>query len=124
MKVTTLVLNVEGEPHFESEDKINLENLFEVAKSKKENARSNGEEWTRGAISFFGSEVVTAVNTGEHKDVTKAIYELVLVTWVYEEMYLGAKTDTFHKSDLHFTITNEGVVLQKRVPPTQVAQII
>ena len=92
--------------------------MFELAKAKKQNARIKGEEWTRGAISFFGSEVVTAVNTGENKDVTKAVIELVLVTWVYEEMYLGATTDTFRKSDLNFTITNDGIVMQTRVPHT------
>jgi hypothetical protein len=118
MKVTTLVLNANDEPHFQGEDQIDLQNLFEVAKSKKQNARDKGEEWTRGAISFFGSKVVTAVNTGENKDVTQAIVELLLVTWVYEEMYLGATTDSFSKSDLHFTITNDGIVAQTKIPPT------
>ena len=116
MKITTLVLNAEGEPHFQGEDEINLDNLFELASSRKQTARDKGEEWTRGAISFFGSEVVTAVNTGEHKDVTKAIYEMLLVTWVYEEMYLGATTASFQKSDLNFTITNDGIVVQTKFP--------
>lgn len=118
MKVTTLVLNADDEPHFQGEDQIDLKNLFEVAKSKKQNARDKGEEWTRGAISAFGSRVVTAVNTGENEDVTMAIIDLLLVTWIYEEMYLGATTDSFSKSDLHFTITNDGIVAQTRVPPT------
>lgn len=115
MKITTLVLNENGDPHFQAEDQIDIDGLFEIAKSKKEGARSNGEEWTRGAISFYGSEVVTAVNTGENKDVTSAINHLLLVTWIYEEMYLGATTDTFRQFDLKFTITHDGVVMQTRV---------
>jgi hypothetical protein len=116
MKLTTLVLNSNGEPHFQSEDQINVEGLFEVAKQKKNDAPHQGEEWHRGAISFFGGEVVAAVNTGEHKDVTKAIYELLLVVWTYEEKYQGATPECFRSTDLNFTIATDGVVMVTRIP--------
>ena len=118
MRITTLVLNENGDPHFQAEDQIDIDGLFEIAKTKKQNARNKGEEWTRGAISFYGSEVVTAVNTGENKDVTNAINGLLLVTWIYEEMYLGATTDSFRQFDLNFTITHGGVVMQTRISPS------
>lgn len=115
MKVTTLVLNAEGDPHFEAEDHIDLVNLFEIAEIKKQNIHDKGEEFVRGAVSHYGSEVVSAVNTGEYEDVTKAIIQLVLVTWIYEELYLGSTRASFQDKDLKYTITQDGIVMHTKV---------
>lgn len=87
MNVTTLVLNADGEPHFKSEDQFDIENLFETAKASEQNARDKGAEWTAGAVSFFGSEVVRAVNTGEHNDVSKAIIQMLMAAWLFDSLY-------------------------------------
>ena len=76
MNVTTLVLNSDGEPHFQSEDQFDVKNLIVIAKSREQNAVEKGVEWTAGAVTFFGSEVVKDVITGEHNDVNKAIIQI------------------------------------------------
>ena len=116
MKVITLVLNEESEPHFRAEDHPDVEKLFEIATSKMQGAKTQGEEFTRGAINFWGTEIVAAVNTGEHKDVTKAIYGLLLTVLVYENLFLGATLDSLRSTDWQFTITVDGVVVQTRIP--------
>ncbi len=115
MNVTTLVLNTEGEPHFKSEDQFDIEKLIEVAKEREQNAREKGSEWTAGAVSFFGGEVVKAVNTGEHNDVSKAIIQMLMAAWLFDSLYCGLTTTNYHKSDMIFTIAADGAVAHTRV---------
>ncbi|SDP88786.1 hypothetical protein [Acidovorax cattleyae] len=116
MKVTTLVLNTNGEPHFQSEDQFDVENLFEISKSREQSARDMGSEWTAGAVSFFGGEVVKAVNTGEHADVSKAIIQMLMATWLFDSLYCGITANTYRESDMKFTITPDGAVSHTRIP--------
>ena len=89
MNVTTLVLNANGEPHFQSEEQFDIKNLIDIAKSREQNARDKGAEWTAGAVSFFGSEVVKAVNTGEHNDLSKATIQILMAAWLFDSLYCG-----------------------------------
>lgn len=116
MKVITLVLNADGEPHFQSEEQINFENLVAVAKPRESISRDKGSEWTAGAVSFFGSEVVKAVNTGEDKDVTKAIYQMLMASWLFDSLYCGITAAHYLESAMKFTITADGVVKYTRIP--------
>lgn len=116
MKVITLVLNADGEPHFQSEDQINFKNLMEAAKSHESISRDKGSEWTAGAVSFFGSEVVKAVNTGEDKDVTKAIFQMLMASWLFDSLYCGLTAAHYLESAMKFTITADGVVQYARIP--------
>ncbi len=50
MKVTVLVLNAQGEPHFQATDHVNLEHLFQFAKDREGVAREKGLEWTTGFV--------------------------------------------------------------------------
>ena len=115
MNVTTLVLNANGEPHFKSEDQFDIENLFEIAKTREQNARDKGAEWTAGAVSFFGSEVVKAVNTGEHNDVSKAIIQMFMAAWLFDSLYCGITANHYLESDMKFTIAADGAVAHTRV---------
>ena len=119
MKVTTLILNADGEPHFQSEDQFNIENMFEIAKTREQSARDKGAEWTAGAVSFFGSEVVKAVNTGEHGDVSKAIIQMLMATWLFDSLYCGTTTTHYLESNMKFTIAADGAVAHTRVSVTQ-----
>ncbi|MDR1064106.1 MAG: hypothetical protein LBL48_09315 [Azoarcus sp.] len=116
MKVTTLILNADGEPHFFGEDHLDTENLFVVAKSREPTARVKGAEWTAGLMSFFGSEVVKAVNFGEHDDVGEAIANLCMAAWLFDSMYCGVRSDQYLESDMKFTISHAGAVVHTRVP--------
>lgn len=116
MKVTTLVLNADGEPHFRSEDFFHTENLFVVTESRKQTALDKGAEWTAGAVSFFGGEVVKAVNSGEHNDVSKAIIQMLMATWLFDSLYCGVTAAQYLESDMDFTISHDGVVAHTRVP--------
>jgi hypothetical protein len=110
MKVTTLVLNTDGEPYFQSEDQFNIENLFEMAKTREQIFRDSGAEWTVGAVTFYGGEVVKAVNTGEHNDVSKAILEMLMATWLLDSLYCGISAANYLESNMKFTIAVDGTV--------------
>jgi len=116
MKVTTLVLNANGEPHFRGEDSFDIMNLFAVAESREQTARDRGAEWTNGAVSFFGSEVVKAVDFGEHADVSKAICDMLMAVWLFDSLYCGISEDQYLQSDMEFTISHDGAVAYTRVP--------
>lgn len=115
MKITTLVLNADGEPHFQSEDQFDIEYLFEITKTREQNAREQGAEWTAGAVTFFGGEVVKAVNTGEHNDVSKAIIKMLMATWLFDSLYCGITAAHYLESDMEFTIAADSAVAHKRV---------
>ncbi len=116
MKVTTLVLNADGDPHFRSEDNFDIVNLFAVAKSREQMARDKGAEWTAGAVSFFGSEVVKAVDFGEHDDVSKSIIDMLMAAWLFDSLYSGVSEGQYLESDMEFTISHDGVVAHNRAP--------
>ena len=118
MKITTLVLNTDGEPHFRAEDQFNVENLLEIAKTREQNARERGAEWTAGAISFFAGEVIKAVNTGENDDVSKAIIDMLMSAWLFDSLYCGITTAQYLESDMEFTIAADSTVVHTRVPNT------
>jgi len=115
MKVITLVLNAEGEPHFQSEDTFDFQNLLLVAKSREQEVREKGANWTAGGISFFGTEVVKAVNTGEHDDVSKAIIQMLMVSWLFDSQFCSMTADHYLKSDMKFTISADGIVARTLV---------
>lgn len=115
MKVKTLVLNAEGEPHFQSEDQFNIENLFEIAKSSEQICRDHGAKFTAGAVSFYGGELIKAVNTGEHADVSKAIMEILQAAWLFDSLFDGVTNAQYLESDMKFTIADNGTVVHTRV---------
>lgn len=53
MKVTTLVLNADGEPHFKSEDQFDIKNLIEIAKTREQNARERARNGRRVPCHFL-----------------------------------------------------------------------
>jgi hypothetical protein len=118
MNITTLVLNPAGEPHFEAKDKFDFDMLREIAKDREQNCLEKGSEFTMGAVTFFGGEVINAVNTGEHNDVTKAIIQMLMATWLFDSLYCGVKASQYQESDMTFTISDDGTVAYKRVPCT------
>lgn len=122
MKVTTLVLNSDGEQHFQSEDQFDVKNLIEIAKSREQNALEKGAEWTAGAVSFFGSEVVKTVNTGEHNDVSKAIIQMLMAAWLFDSLYCGITVIHYLESDMKFTIAADGAVAHTRVAAMSTTQ--
>lgn len=118
MKVTTLVLNEDGEPFFQGEDQFDIENIIEIAKTREQNARDMGAEWTVGAVTFYGTEVVKAVNTGEQKDLTKAIVNMLMALWLFDSLFGGFTVADYLNSDMKFTIGFDGSVLHSRVAKT------
>jgi len=116
MKVTTLVLNGKGEPHFEAIDNLNTEQLISLAKEREQLARDKGMEWTMGAVTFYGSEVVHAVNSGELRDVSMAVTNMVMATRLLDFLYCGVTADQYRKSDFKFVITDDGAIAHTRLP--------
>jgi len=118
MQVTTLVLNEAGDPHFRAEDQIDLGHFFEMAATREQKVRDMGAEKAAGAIPFWGSEVVKAVNIGENDDVTKAIYPMVMAAWLYDSIFCGVKDAQYRESSLEFTIWANGTVQHRRIAAT------
>lgn len=119
MKIHTIVLDEDGSRNFEGEDQFNIEELFKFAQSREQLSRDNGKEWTAGAVPFFGGEVVKAVDSGEHQDITRAIIKLVMSTWLYESLYCGITADDYRVSDMQFSISHDGMVTYTRNSYTQ-----
>lgn len=115
MNVTTLVLNEAGDPHFRAEDQIDLGHFFTMAEEREQKVRDMGAEKAAGAIRFWGSEVVKAVETGESADVTKAIIPMVMAAWLYDSIYFGVKAAQYRDSNLEFTIWANGMVKHTRI---------
>lgn len=69
-------------------------------------------------MSFFGGEVVKAVNTGEHDDVSKAIIQMLMATWLFDSLYCGITAAHYLESDMEFTIAADSAVAHKRVSIT------
>lgn len=114
MKIHTIVLNEDGSQNFEGEDQFDIDELFKLAKSREQLSLNNGKEWTAGAVPFFGGEVVKAVDSGDHQDVTRAIIKLVMSTWLYESLYCGITAADYRGSDMQFSITHDGMVTYTR----------
>ena len=110
------MLNSACDPHFRSEDLVDIETLVELAKQQEQLVREKGADWTAGGVSFWGSEVTKAVDTGEHADVSKAIFSMLKATCLFDSVFIGISRDTYLTSDMELTIAANGAVMHKRVP--------
>jgi hypothetical protein len=116
MNVTILVLNEDGELHFKSEDPIEVDKLIESSKDTVQLVREKGAQWAADALPFFAGEVVDAVNTGEHRDVSTAIFQLVKAAWLFDSLYGGITASQYFESDIEFIIAASGAISFKRIP--------
>lgn len=116
MEVVALVLNASGEPHFKTTQHLNPDKLMAVAKDRVQLAREKGADWTAGAISFYGQELVKAVKVGENKDVDMAVTNMVMAAWLFDSVFGGITADTYRRSSFEFVITNDGIVSHTRLP--------
>lgn len=116
MKVVALVLNADGEPHFEATQQFNADTLFSFAEDRIKLAREKGADWTAGAISFFGQQLVQAVKTGENDDVDMAVTNMALAAWVFDSVFGGITAETYRNSNFQFVVADNGVVSHTRLP--------
>lgn len=114
MKVIVLVLNEDGDPHFKSEEDFRFDGLLEIAKEKEPMARDYGAEWTKDAITFFGAQVLKAVNQGENRELTEATIQMVIASLLFDSIFCAVCTDDFRHSELNYTIYANGVVAYTR----------
>jgi hypothetical protein len=115
MHVTTLVLNADGEPHFQANNQLDVRELIALAKPREKLAKERGATWTTGAITFSGKGVIEAVNTGENDDVTRAIFQLLMAAWLFDSLYGGLTATHYLESDMEFIIAADGAVAHTRV---------
>jgi hypothetical protein len=116
MKVTTVVLNANGHPHFETVDHLDAEALLRLANDRAPLAREQGADWTRGSVTFYGNELISAVHTGEHRDVDAAVTNMVMSACLLDTIYGGASDADYRDSDLKFVVSESGTVLITRLP--------
>lgn len=116
MKVTTVVLNAAGNPHFETVDHLDIEELLRVARDREQMAREQGVEWTMGAVTFYGTELFSAVQTGEHHELDVAVTNMVMAACLFGLIYGGITGDQYRESHLNFVISESGAVSITRIP--------
>jgi hypothetical protein len=110
MKIETLILSHDYSPCFISRDEIDDDFLLKGVKSRQQNSIDKGENWTKDGISIFGLEVVKAINSGEHPDLSKAIGQLVIFIMVYEINFLKVSPKTYNNYKMKLTINQSGIV--------------
>lgn len=118
MKIETLVLGHDYSPCFVSRDEIDDHFLLDAVKSRRENLMRKGEDWAKNGIPVFGLEVVKAVNSGEHPDLSKAIGQLVILLMAYEIIFLKINPDNYRNSIMKIVISQDGIV-KKTSGPSQ-----
>lgn len=116
MKVTSLVLNEHGEPHYREEAHYNVDGLIKVAAAKENIAREAGADKMVDIVTSFGKAYVNVVNTGEDADIDKALMELIVTLWLLDTVHFGISVDAMRDSDFDLTITDDGIVKYTRVP--------
>ncbi|MEX3629919.1 MAG: hypothetical protein VB138_11000 [Burkholderia sp.] len=116
MRVFTLVLNEDREPHFRAVDSLDATNLLDIASTRAPGMRDLGEEKANGSVPFFAQQLVSAVNGGEHRDVKEAITNMTMCCWLVDSIYGGMKPETLHHIDVEFVVRNDGAIARTYVP--------
>lgn len=116
MQVVALVLNADGEPHFQTTQHFDADKLIRVAQDRVQLAREKGADWTAGAISFFGQQLVEAVKVGENHDVDVAVTNMVMAAWVFDSQFGGVTAETYRNASFRFVVADNGIVSHTRLP--------
>jgi hypothetical protein len=116
MKVTALVLNGQGEPHYRQEAHYNVEGMIKAAETREAVVREAGANKMVNIITYSGKEYVNAVNTGEYDDMDKALANLTLMLWLFETVCAGMDIETICGHDFDVTIADNGAVKFTRIP--------
>ena len=116
MKIETLILSQDYSPCFKSRDEIDDDFLLNAVRSRQEHAIDKGEEWIKNGVAVFGLEVIKAVNSGEHPDLSKAIAQLVIILMVYEINFQNINPRTYRKCTMKLTINQNGMVGKTHEP--------
>jgi hypothetical protein len=110
MKVETLVLGHDAMPHFRSREEFNFDEIKNIVFARLENLQDKSESWVKDGIPAFGSQIVEAVNNGEHIDVSRTIAQLIVWIIIYEVKFLAINPDIYKKTNVKLTISQNGLV--------------
>lgn len=117
MLIKARVVDELWNPVFEAQTEINPVALMVVAEQREAMTREKGADWTHGAITFYGQELVRLMSTTRGKEtIEKAAMELALVTWLFDSIFCGLSAEIFAQSNLQFTVTPDGIVKYDRIP--------
>ena len=118
MKIETLIRAHDYSPCFVSRDEIDDNFLLNAVKIRQEKLMRKGEDWSKSGVSAFGLEVVKAINSGEHPELSKAIGQLVIFLMTYEIIFLKINPDSYKNSNMKIIISQNGIV-KKTSEPSQ-----
>ena len=117
MLIKTQVLDESLNTVFQAHTEINARNLVELAKSRETMARSKEPDWTADAIPVFGKMLIALMRSATLGDeVDHAAIQAAMAAWLSDSIYGGFDEDTFARSDLEFTMLQDGAVMYKRRP--------
>ena len=116
MKVTALVLNDQGEPHYRQEAYYNVEGMIKVAETREAVVREAGANNMANIITSSGKEYVKSVNTGEYDDMDKALANLTMMLWLFDTVCVGIDIETMCGHNFDVTIADNGAVKFTRIP--------
>ena len=111
MDISITVLNETGGIAHRSHMSVDGLMLTVAAESRQDIARAKGPDWTHGAITHYGSEILDAVRMRKpNKELELSTYNLAMAVWVFGSVFGEQTTEQFVDSDLAFTITPDGIV--------------
>lgn len=95
---------------------INLQGLFQVAKSRAKTFREKGSAFAQGAVPFFGAEFVKAVQNNDEKAIETSAMQAAMAAWLYDSIYGDVTEAMYEGSSLQFNLHPMGMVVCNRVP--------
>ncbi|MEQ1682094.1 MAG: hypothetical protein ABL916_00490 [Burkholderiaceae bacterium] len=117
MLIKTRVLDESLDAVFEAHTEISAPNLIEIARSREALALSKGQDWTADAIPVFGKMLIDLTRSGAlGSEVDSAAIQVAMAAWLHDSIYCGLDADTFERSDLEFTMLQDGTVRYDRRP--------
>lgn len=118
MKIYILILNNQDEPYFRSAEEIPTDEVWNSANQRLVQIKGLGLGKAQEVTPAFASELVKAVNEGEHLDVSKAVFKLTVWIEACRIFSEGRSIDLSKcnpsESDIHLVISSDGGVILSR----------
>jgi hypothetical protein len=116
MRIITLVLNAEGEPHFRTINELDTDGLLGQIAEREATVHAWGEEKAAAAVPAFAQDLLKAVEGGENNDVDIAVCRMALACMLVDRFVGGMDTGELQRLDLRFVVRHDGAVARTYVP--------
>ena len=109
MTVFTKVYDNNGYETFHSGYDVNVISIIAESKSRENLIKEKGAKYACDGIPVFAKELLKAIDEDEDS-IERATYNLILMIWLVESIYMNLKKEKFVKSDINIEILPDGTV--------------